>query len=142
MASQTRGVEILQLVAQGDICRIYLSEGALNEYWALKERAERNEQNSAKAWRQLVKYFNRFCDHGHQKMLEEHFKSEGSYPMGNGKKVQIYAFKPHQWRLYGTVCNYQGFISFVGTKVDPSKKSNKADRAIMEAAAKALAQHL
>ena len=131
----------LQLVAKGEVCRVYLSDEAMTEYNELQRRAKRNEQNSVKAWRQLQNYMMRFCDHGHRKMLEEHFKSEGSFPKGRGTNVQVYAFKPYQWRLYGTVCSYEGYTSFLGVKVDPSKKRDKADRAILTAAANALGKY-
>lgn len=137
-----QGIGALQLIAKGDVCRVYLSDDAMKEYLALQKRADRNEQNAVKAWRQLGNYMSRFCDHGYRKMIEEHFKSEGSFPNGRGNNVQIYAFKPHQWRLYGTICSYQGHTAFLGVRVDPSKKADKADRAILSAAAKTLAHYL
>lgn len=131
------GKASFQRVATGNMHDVYLSDGVLDEYEKLRQRAERNEQNSVKAWKQLERYLLRFCEHGHRNMPEDQFKSEGAFAVGDGKKIQIYAFKPWQWRLYGALREFNDRPCFLGTMVDPSKKNNKADRAILEASARA-----
>lgn len=54
--------------------------------------------------------------------------------------MQVFAFKAWQWRLYGGLTTINKVRYFVGVVVDPSKKKDKADQAILKKAAKLLGE--
>jgi len=84
----------------------------------------------------------RLADFGLQGIKNtEFFKSEGKYPDGRagGKDLTVYALKARRLRIYGGLIQKDGrsHFFFVHAVV---KKSNKADRTILEKTAKVLGE--
>ena len=124
----TKGADF-DVVWTGDKAHVRLSPEAAKAYSELKA-----DPNRVRALTQLERYFGRFCDAGERTLPREHFRFEESKSV-NGKKVPIFTFKPWQWRLYGSIYEVAGKRAFVGTKVDPGKKKDRADQALLKAAA-------
>ncbi|MGY3149623.1 hypothetical protein ACVWYQ_006622 [Bradyrhizobium sp. USDA 3397] len=109
-----------------------LSPSAKVEYDALIARTDNISRAQA---RQLQRYLERFCNHEPHRMVEDHYRHEGSHSDGRpgGKKVPVWAFKPDGWRLYGAVMTVKSRKTFVGVDVDPAKKKNKVDQSRLKA---------
>lgn len=61
--------------------------------------------------------------------------AEGWFPSDKAPgKVRLEALKPWQLRAYGFCCEFRGRPTLFITGIDPAKKQNKADRAILKAA--------
>ncbi|MET4259789.1 hypothetical protein ABIC09_004747 [Bradyrhizobium sp. S3.12.5] len=116
-----------------------MSPGVATEY---RQAIEKEDELSLKRKTHLQRYFKEFCDHDDygRRLSDQKFKKEGNFPDGLGGSVAIYTFKAWKWRVYGAVMGVGGRRSFVGVGVDPDKKQDKADRAKLRAAAKAIAQ--
>lgn len=71
----------------------------------------------------------------------EFFKSEGKYSDGRagGKELTVYALKARRLRVYGGLIQKDGRSHFVFVDA-VIKKTNKADRAILERTAKVLGE--
>jgi hypothetical protein len=124
-------------VSHGSAGEIRLSPSAKKEYDKLESS---KDPNAIRQRTQLKKFFERFCSHGEAGLSPEQFKREGTYPGHNRRKIGIWCFKPWQWRLYGAILEVMGKKTFVGVRVDPAKKQNKADQALLKAAANAIAE--
>jgi hypothetical protein len=127
------------VVRDGPYAAIRLSPGAHASYQQLFES---NDKLSMKRRTHLARYFERFCEIGPQSLGEEKFKREDSFPDGRGGQVSVYAFKPFKWRLYGGILRVAGKRCFVGTRVDPSKKQDKANQQLLRNAANDIAELL
>jgi len=95
----------------------------------------------------LQRYFGEFCEHRefYRRLNSEQFKREDGLKDGFGGLVAVWAFKAWKWRLYGSILPVHGKSCFVGTRVDASKKRNKANQAILRATARdigSLAEYL
>lgn len=125
------------VVCDGPMASVRLSVEAKAAYDELK--AGKSEL-AVRQYKQLTRYFERFCNSEPHRMTKEHYRSEGNHPDGQcqGGKVQIWAFKPKGWRLYGAVLQIDEKKCFVGVKVDPAKKQDKADVELLKAAAIAI----
>jgi hypothetical protein len=121
------------VVCSGVAADIRLSPVALREFE--KVRAGTDER-SIKRKRQLSRYFEEFCNHEPHRLDDEKFKKQDNLVDGRGGQVSVWEFKPWQWRLYGAILHVDGKKCFVGVKVDPEKKTDRADRALLEAAAR------
>ena len=122
----------LVIVADGQAACLRLTSDAKKEWDALHQGTD---NRSTKRITQLDRYVQSFCDTFDHRAPDTHFKKEGTYPDGKAGKAAVFAFKPFQWRLYGVVCTVEGKKCFVGTKVDPEKKQDKADPDILKSAA-------
>lgn len=58
----------------------------------------------------------------------ERFKSQDSFTDDKGRKVQIWAFKSYQARIYGFIRTVEGKETFLAGAIDPSKKNDNADK--------------
>lgn len=107
-----------------------------------REDTENKDELSVKRKTHLERYFREFCDNDDygRRLNDEKFKKEGNFRDGRGSQVAIYAFKAWKWRMYGALMTVAQRRCFVGVTVDPEKKRNKADRAKLESAAKAIAE--
>ena len=85
-----------------------------------------------KQFRQLERFLDRFCASPRPSLTLEQYKKEGDFSDGCGGTVAVFEFKPFKWRLYGAVLRVAGKKCVVGTRVDPQKKQNKADRNALE----------
>jgi hypothetical protein len=126
-----------ELVASDKWGAVRLAPRALK---AVSELRKSSDENDVQRNVQLRRYFERFCELGPDGLDSAQFRREGAFKDGRGKKVAIFAFKPRQFRVYGAMLNVAGRRCFVGTHVDPSKKQNKADRALLEASAREIAR--
>jgi hypothetical protein len=109
-------------------------------YRAYMQLFESNDTLSKKRRKHLERYFQRYCEIGPQALGEDKFKFEDSFPDGKGRQVHVYAFKSFQLRLYGGILTVAGKRCFVGVRVDPSKKSDKADQGLLRSAANDIAE--
>jgi hypothetical protein len=106
---------------------------------ALYDQAIANDDEiSAKRKTHLARFFTEFCENDdyYRRLNDRQFKNQGKFKDGTGGKATIWTFKAWQWRVYGAIMNINGRRCFVGGKVDPDKKNDQADRAILNAAAK------
>lgn len=100
-----------------------------------------NDEISVRRRTHLHRYFTQFCENDdyNRRLNEEQFKREGKFPdgrVGNATYIAVWTFKAWQWRVYGSILQVQGKRCFVGVRVDPSKKQNKASAKILAATAK------
>ncbi|MEE8630224.1 MULTISPECIES: hypothetical protein [Methylobacterium] len=119
--------------AEGPAGRILLARKAHDEWLEIAQgRSREDVQRRTK----LKKHFEEFVTNGPARLGEDHFRREGAFADGRGASVAIWVFKVWQWRLYGAILPIRGVQCFVGVKVDPSKKRNKADQDLLKAVAK------
>jgi hypothetical protein len=111
---------------------VRLSPAAREEFDALLKRTDNTSRGQA---RQLARYMEKFCTRQPHGLIQEHYRYEGKYPDGRGGNIQVWVFKPDGWRLYGAVTNIEGKKCFVGVHVDPVKKRNKVDQALLRSVA-------
>lgn len=128
-----------QIVREGPYATVRLAPAIHAQY---RELFEKNDDISKKRRRHLERYFQRYCDIGRQALDDEKFKFEDSFPDETGRQVPVYAFKSFQWRLYGGILTVNGKRCFVGVRIDPSKKKDKADQQLLRAAANDIADLL
>jgi hypothetical protein len=112
---------------------VRLSQEAKDAFDALCGQADQTSMREAAT---IKRFFQRFTTHGPHGFDGKQFKSEGRFKDGTGKQVRVFAMKAYQWRLYGVLKHHDGKPAFFGLCVDPSKKKNKADRAILERCAR------
>jgi hypothetical protein len=112
---------------------VRLSEEAKAEFDALCAQPDETSMREAAT---IKRYFERFTSHGPQGFDHKMFKSEGRFKDGTGKPVQVFAMKAYQWRLYGVLRHHDGRPAFFGLCVDPSKKKDKANKALLERCAR------
>jgi hypothetical protein len=132
MPGDLEGPEDVRVVWQGPKGAVALGRKAR------KERSKLDQRAAA----QLDRYFKHFCEHGFSTLPPEHFKAEGRFPVGDGTELLVHAFKPWQWRLYGTIKTVGGRPMFIGVCVDNSKKRNKADQDLLRRTARTLRSYL
>lgn len=125
------------LVRDGPYAAVRLAPDIHLDYMQLFES---NDTLSKKRRKHLERYFHRYCELGPQALGEDKFKFEDSFPDGKGRQVHVYAFKSFQWRLYGGILTVAGKRCFVGLRVDPSKKSDKADQGLLRSTASDIAE--
>ena len=111
------------------------------EHLMYREAIEGNDEISVRRRTHLQRYFTQFCesDDYHRRLNDEQFKREGKFPdgrSGNATNAVVWTFKAWQWRVYESILHIQGKRCFVGVRVDPSKKQNKASNKILVATAK------
>lgn len=125
---------VVHLIVQGPYGSVWLLEAANREFEKLTARTDQNGRQAAKTIR---RYFDRFAEHGPSRLdSAKMFKPLGKFPDGTGSKVQLFEFKAFQWRLYGVLRDFRGGRAFVGVEVDPDKKKDKADQALLQRCAK------
>lgn len=119
------------LIKQGKAASVRLSPRAKVAY---EEVQKGTDERSRKRRKQLDRYFQEFCDNEPHRLNDLQYKKEGSFP-AKGRSIAVWAFKPFQWRLYGSVLTVNGHKCFVGVEVDEEKKQDRANKALLEAAA-------
>jgi hypothetical protein len=75
---------------------------------------------------------------GGGKLLPSHFNTEGHWPIANGVKTQIFAFKSDYVRLYGGLLTVEGDPLFICSEIDKNKKQQAADQERLARAARNL----
>jgi hypothetical protein len=122
-----------EVICTGTVASVRLSPKAKEEYDALQARTDAIGRGQKQ---QLRRFIERFCSCEPHRLPQEHYRFEGRHPDGSGGKVAIYAFKPHGWRLYGAVLAVgKDAKCFVGVDVDPAKKKDKTDQAMLRSVA-------
>jgi hypothetical protein len=102
--------------------------------------AKKFEKVDAQQRARCQKWMSRYADDGGEFLDDEKFKHEGKFPTGDkaGTKVAIWAFKARQLRIYGGLSG----DTFVATEIDPAKKKDAADQALLKSAARKLRDYL
>lgn len=124
-----------EIVCEGSAGAVRLAPSAIAKY---REAIAGQDVLSQRRKVQLGRYFGVFCerDDVHTQLNPLQFKKEGNFKDGNGAEVAVWAFKAWKWRVYGGILTVSGKRCFVGTRVDPDKKKDKADQALLRATAK------
>lgn len=135
MANAPDKAEDFEVAWTGSRADIRMSAAELASY---KQAVGNPNEISVKRKTQLTRYFTEWCgnDDWHRRLNDKQFKNEGKFPDGNGGKVAIWTFKAWQWRLYGAIMTIKGRRCFVGVRIDPNKKQDKADQQMLKATAK------
>jgi hypothetical protein len=123
-------------IMRGNAADVLVTQKVKKEYDRL---IAGTDERSLRQQRTLSRYLKAFCDLETPHLNDEQFKKEASFSVGGGNKIAIWAFKAWQWRLYGAILSLGGRKTFIGARVDADKKQNKANREMMEAAAKEIA---
>ncbi|HZP18761.1 MAG TPA: hypothetical protein VFB16_01010 [Bauldia sp.] len=127
---------LYDIVVRGDAADIRLAPTAYAAYVAARAGTDKiSMQRKA----HLERYFREFCEHNPHRLTDEKFKKEQTFATAHGK-VAVWAFKAWQWRLYGSILTVAGKRTFVGTRVDDSKKQNKANKTLLKLAADDIAR--
>ncbi len=94
---------------------------------------------AAKERARCLEWIRRYADDGHELLDSTKLRNEGKFALGDkaGTHVSVLAFKAWQVRLYGGVVDGSHFVV---TEIDAAKKTDKADRPMLERAARKLAQ--
>lgn len=117
------------LITRGRYGCVWLSDEAKREYETL---CARSDELGLRESTTIKRYFRRFADLGPSGLdIPSQFKPQGRVKVGTGKRVQVFAMKATQWRVYGVHRNHRGAPAFVGLCVDPDKKKDKADPALL-----------
>ncbi|CAN5498846.1 hypothetical protein BH10PSE7_BH10PSE7_44670 [soil metagenome] len=125
----TQKASEFEIVYEGKEAVIRLSPKALKEFNKIRNWRNANQKQIHK---RLQILFDRFCT-GNALPIED-FRKEP------GVKGTVWAFKAPQWRLYGGILTIGGIKTFVGVRVDPAKKQQKADQALLNKAADDLSE--
>lgn len=135
MANAPDKAEDFDVAWLGAKADIRMPAAELVEY---KQAIANEDEISLKRRTQLKRFFTEFCenDDWHRRLNDKQFKNEGKFPDGKGGKVAIWTFKAWQWRVYGTMMTIKGRRCFVGVRIDPNKKQDKADRQTLKVTAK------
>lgn len=115
----------------GDVRRVLLHDRVAAEYDPLLTA---KDHLSVKRRVSLKRYFERFCSAEQHQLQQEQYKPQGSFQAGR-HKIQIWEFKAWKFRIYGATVQVGGKPCFVGVRVDPNKKKEKADQKLLQAAA-------
>lgn len=135
MPNATTKAEEFSLAWRGTKADIRMSP----EEKAMYDQAIKNDDEiSVRRKTHLERYFTEFCENDdyHRRLNDRQFKNQGKFKDGAGGKATIWTFKAWQWRGYGAIMHVGGRRAFVGVRVDPDKKNDQADRAILNATAK------
>lgn len=119
----------------GEFRRVLLHDRVAAEYRALQAARDNRDRQRL---RSLDRYFDRFCTMDPHLLQVEQFKPQGSFQSGQAK-IQIWEFKAFAFRIYGATVLVLGKPSFVGVRVEPDKKQDKADPRTLQAAANDIA---
>jgi hypothetical protein len=118
-----------KIVYVGPAGVVRMAPDAYDEYC---QAIEGKDELSAKRKAHLERYFKEFCTVKPHRLTDEKFKKEGNFSDGIGGKSAVWAFKAWKWRLYGVTMTVDGQHCFVGLRVDPAKKKDKADKKLLK----------
>ncbi len=123
---------------------IRVSSGQAGEVWLLQDvyetyRRIKNGTNEleVKQRTQLERFMREFCANIRPALNDEQFKKEDSFKNKGGHNATVFAFKPFKARFYGVVTQIGNKKVFLGLKVDPAKRQDKANRALLVSTADA-----
>ena len=124
MAKRTTSRNQLHLFRDGRSRGVWLTK-------EVKTALDGLAQSDRKTYSRLVALLEKFCEFGHTNFPPQHFDFQER--IGG---TAVYRFRSFDLRLYGTLRDVEGKGSFVGLSVDLSKNQNKANRKLLEKAAK------
>jgi hypothetical protein len=135
MTSAPQKAEDFEIAWSGAKADVLMPQFEKNQY---QQATENEDEISVKRKTQLIRFFTEFCEHDdfHRRLNDKQFKNEGKFRDGNGGRATIWAFKAWQWRIYGSIMTIKGRRCFVGVKIDPDKKQDRADQNTLKATAK------
>jgi len=113
-----------QAVAQSDGRRVVVWEALAKEYRKIPTK----DQGSLLRWMEI------WSGDLDCAISTQRFKSQDSFTDQKGRKVQIWAFKSYQSRMYGFVRKVENKETFFVTAIDPAKKDDDADPAVLKRA--------
>jgi hypothetical protein len=124
-----------EVVWDGPAASVRLAPRACQKY---RQAVADQDTLSVQRRTHLERYFTEFCGHPvvHKRLNDQQFKREGSFKDGYGGEISIWTFKARKWRVYGAILVIGGKRCFVGTRVDSSKKQDKADQDMLRQTAK------
>ena len=131
----------LEKVVSGRLCDVWLAGEALFAYRQLEKATD---ENSVKAFKQIKRWMDIFCERGPDNIPDTHFKHQGSFSCGSrdGRQATVFEFKGWQARIYGIQTRHENRRCFIGFRADLSKKQNKANRNKLEVTAKDAAAYI
>lgn len=112
------------VVATGPHADVRLSPLAKVEYDKVRDGTH---ELAIRQFRELERYMARFCESSTPSFGPGQYRKEDNLSDGQGGKAAVYEFKPRKWRLYGAILKVNEKKYFVGVRVDPAKKQDKAD---------------
>jgi len=112
-----------------------VEDGASFEVFMTKKVARVFEKADPKSRSRCRKWIKFYAEDGPKNLIDTQFKPEGRFNVGDAKgtKIQIYAFKAYQLRVYGGLI--PGTNKFVCTEIDRTKKQDAADQNRLKRAA-------
>lgn len=116
-------------VCYGQAGEVWLVDGVYEVY---RDVRDGKDALSVKQATQLGRFMKEFCDKVRTDLNETQFKKEDAFKHKDGRSASVFAFKPFKLRLYGVICQINNKKVFLGLKVDPEKKQDKANRALLE----------
>jgi hypothetical protein len=123
-----------EIVCEGRAACVRLAPNACAKY---RQAIDGQDKLSVQRRTHLARYFAEFCEHSdvRSRLNPKQFKREGTFKDGH-REFSIWTFKAPKWRLYGAILQVAGKRCFVGTRVDPDKKQDKADQTLLRLTAK------
>lgn len=106
--------------------RVVMAKGLAKEFGkiAVKDKAK------LRAWMEI------WTEDREGAISTQKFKSQDGFTDGKGRRVQIWAFKSYQARLYGFIRKIEGKETFLVTAADAAKKDDEADPAKLQRASR------
>jgi hypothetical protein len=138
MANARVSAASVRIICRGSVADIRMTNEVYGEYI---QAIDGKDKISVKRKTRLLRYFGEFANNVdfYMRLGEDKFMKVGYFKSGGGGTIAVWEFKAFQWRLYGGISEVDGRRCFVAVAVDPDKKSNRANRQLLEIAAKRLA---
>lgn len=121
-----KSLEDYEVVAESANRRVVMAKGLAKEFRkvASKDKAK------------LLSWMKIWTSDRDGAISTQRFKSQESFTDGQGRRVQVWAFKSYQARLYGFIRRIEAKETFLVTAADASKKDDEADPARLQKASK------
>lgn len=114
------------VIAESDNRRVVMAKGLAKEF----KKIATKHQAKLKSWMEI------WTTDREGAISSQKFKYQDSFQDGKGRRIQIYAFKSFQARLYGFSRKIEGKDTFLVTAADAAKKDDEADPAKLQRASK------
>lgn len=120
--------------ADGDLACVFIAADARSEIEKVADTGLREARRCARVASLMSE---RYVVFGPQNLDEDQYNHEGKISIGQ-RGVRIFAFKAHQFRLYGAEGSYLGKRAFFATHAVVKKQPKARPRDIRKAAERAL----
>ena len=124
-SSQTISAKGLRVFVKGALRTTWVTQ---NVHDWLSARSDPEKVEEYEQYQRLKQTCRRICDYKGAPV-------PWLTPEGTHRGVSIVAVRQAQVRLYGTLCNVGATRGLLITELDPAKKSNKADKSLLDKAA-------